>query len=125
LGGKPTPAVGFAAGVERLILALGEMESIVSTPDIYFITLGKDANVQASRITHDLRKECGKIVIMETLRRSIKAQMRDANRQGAKMVFILGDDELKKNIVMIKNMFTGSQEEISIQNIIQYVSKDL
>ena len=58
LGGKPTPAVGFAAGLERLLLALGKMENKESSPDIYFITIGEDANVQACRMAHELRIEC-------------------------------------------------------------------
>lgn len=124
LGGKPTPAVGFAAGVERLILALGNMEDMEPKPDIYFITMGEDANTQACQIARDLRKECGKIVILETLRRSMKAQMRDANRCDTKMVIILGDDELQKNSVLIKEMSTGTQEEIPMARIIQYFSKN-
>ena len=120
LGGKPTPAVGFAAGVERLILALGNIEDLESDPDIYFITMGEDASLQASRIAEELRKECGKKVILETLRRSMKAQMRDANRCGAKMVIILGDEELQKNSLLVKKMSTGAQEEIHIEAIIQY-----
>ena len=120
LGGSPTPAVGFAAGVERLILALGNIEDLGSDPDIYFITIGEDASLQASRIADELRRECGKKVILETLRRSMKSQMRDANRCGTKMVIILGDEEIQKNSVLIKNMVTSAQEEIPMEAIIQY-----
>ena len=123
LGGKPTPAVGFAAGVERLILVLGKMESIETTADIYFITMGEDANAQACRMAHDLRIKCGKTVILETLRRSIKAQMRDANRCGTKMVIILGDEELQKKIAVVKNMATSDQLEVPILDIVHYFSK--
>ena len=123
LGGKPTPAVGFAAGVERLILSLGKMENIESFPDIYFITMGVDANVQACRMAHALRKDCGKTVILETLRRSMKAQMRDANRYGAKTVIILGDEELQKNIAVIKDMSTSDQLEVPILDIVNYFRK--
>jgi len=125
LGGKQTPAVGFAAGVERLILALGKMEDLDSAPDIYFITLGENAIIQACRMAHEIRKKCGKTVILETLRRSMKAQMRDANRYGTKLVIILGDEELQKNSVLIKEMSTGSQNEISMDGIIQYFNKKL
>ena len=123
LGGKPTAAVGFAAGVERLILVLGKMESIETTADIYFITIGEDANVQACQMAHDLRIKCGKTVILETLRRSMKAQMRDANRCGTKMVIILGEEELQKKIVVVKNMATSDQLEVPIIDIVNYFSK--
>ena len=125
LGGKPTPAVGFAAGMERLILALGKMENIESAPDIYFITMGEEANVQACLMANELRKECGKTVIMETLRRSMKAQMRDANRCGTKMVVILGDEELQKNIAVVKNMTTSDQLEVPLSDIINHFSNHL
>ena len=124
LGGKPTPAVGFAAGVERLILVLGKMESIETTADIYFITMGEDANVQACRMAHDLRIKCGKTVILETLRRSMKAQMRDANRYGTKMVIILGEEELQKKIAVVKNMDTSDQLEVPILDIVNYFRKN-
>ena len=124
LGGKPTPAVGFAAGVERLILSLEKIENMESSPDIYFITMGEDANVQACRLAYELRKECGKTVILETLRRSMKAQMRDANRCGAEQVIILGDEELQENKVVVKKMSTGEQEQIPLNGIIEYFGKN-
>ena len=122
LGGKSTPAVGFAAGMERLILALGQVDNLESNPDIYIITIGEDANIQACRLAHDLRTKCNKTVILETLRRSMKSQMRDANRCGAKMVIIIGDEELQKNIVVIKDMDTSDQFEVSISDIVNYFS---
>ena len=125
LGGKPTPAVGFAAGMERLILALGKMESMESKTDIYFIALDEEAIVKASKLVFKIRKECGKIVILETLRRSMKAQMRDANRCGAKTVIILGEEEIKKDVIQIKNMSSGTQEEISINKTTQYINNSL
>jgi histidyl-tRNA synthetase len=98
------------------------MEDIESKPDIYFITMGEDANVQACQIANNLRKDCGKTVILETLRRSMKAQMRDANRCGAKKVLILGDEELQKNIIIIKDMTTSEQLEIPILDIVNFIS---
>ena len=120
LGGTPTPAVGFAAGMERLMLVLEKMEHLESSPDVYFITMGENAVVQACRIAQDLRKECGITVILETLRRSMKSQMRDANRYGTKMVIILGEEELQKNIAVVKDMATSNQLEVPISNIVNY-----
>ena len=86
--------------------------------------MGEDANVQACRMAHDLRIKCGKTVILETLRRSIKAQMRDANRCGTKMVIILGDEELQKKIAVVKNMVTSDQLEVPILDVVNYFSKN-
>ena len=125
LGGKSTPAVGFAAGVERLILAIGDIKELESSPDIYIITIGEEAIVQACRIAQDLRIKCRKKVILETIRRSMKAQMRDANRCGAEQVIILGNEELQENKVLVKKMSTGVQEQISLDSIVEYFDKNL
>lgn len=123
LGGKPTPAVGFAAGVERLIIAIDKHENSVNPPDIYMIPLGEDAAVAASKLANDLRKSCGKTVLLETLRRSLKAQMREASRCGAMKTIIIGENELAQNKVIVKNMTSGSQQEITISDITQYFDK--
>ena len=123
LGGKPTPAVGFAAGVERLIIAIDKHENSVTPPDIYMIPLGEDAAVTASKLANDLRNSCGKIVLLETLRRSLKAQMREAGRCGAIETIIIGENELAQNKVIVKNMTSGSQQEISISDITQFFNK--
>ena len=108
--------------MERLILALGEIASLESSLDVYCITMGENANVKACRIAHEIRTVCGKTVILETLRRSMKSQMRDANRYGAKTVIILGEEELQKNIVIVKDMGTSDQQEVSIADIVNYYS---
>ena len=120
LGGKPTPAVGFAAGVERLILAINRKEDPIVAPDIYMISLGEKAIVKAFKLTNDLRKICMKKVVMETLRRSMKAQMREAGRCAAAVTIILGDEELTNNIVIIKDMVTSIQQKIPISDVINY-----
>ena len=122
LGGKSTPAVGFAAGLERLILAIDKSQFSVQVPDIYFIHLGQDSTIIASKIANDIRMRHNKIVVFEVLRRSLKAQMREAGRSNAKMVLILGDDELKSNKIIIKNMLSGDQKKIAISKLDQYFS---
>ena len=117
------PAVGFAAGVERLIIAIDKHENSVTPPDIYMIPLGEDAAVTASKLANDLRNSCGKIVLLETLRRSLKAQMREAGRCGAMETIIIGENELAQNKVIVKNMTSGSQQEISISDITQFFNK--
>ena len=123
LGGKPTPAVGFAAGVERLILAIDKQNNSSIPPDIYLIQLGDKVTVTASKIANGLRLNCGKIVVMETLRRSLKAQMREAGRCGANTTIILGEKELAENKIIVKDMSTGNQNEVPISEINQFISK--
>ncbi len=123
LGGKPTPAVGFAAGVERLILAIDKQNNSSIPPDIYLIHLGDEVTVTASKIANGLRLNCGKIVVMETLRRSLKAQMREAGRCGANTTIILGEKELAENKIIVKDMSTGNQNEVPISEISKFISK--
>ena len=120
LGGKPTPAVGFAAGMERLIIAIGNFKKSVSNPDIYLITIGEEAYVRACKISHDLRDQCNKTVIVETLRRSLKSQMREANRSGVKSVIIIGEEELINNTAIIKDMGSSKQLEMPISDVVNY-----
>ena len=125
LGGDPTPAIGFAAGVERLILSLQNQVKIHKKVDIYLVHMGNDITPTAVRISNDLRKHCGKTVILETLRRSMKAQMREAGRCGAEITLILGEDEFIENNIIIKNMDTGSQEKIALAELIQYFNSQI
>ena len=120
IGGKATPAVGFAAGVERLILAMDKSEHIDISIDIYLITIGNKANIFASNIAQEIRKYTNKSIMLETLRRSLKSQMREANRCNAKYVIIIGEDELMNEVVVVKNMQSSEQVEISNSNIINY-----
>ena len=118
LGGKPTPAVGFAAGMERLFIAFeddGEHDHRLA--DIYFLTLGKQATQKGFILAEEIREKYGISVISETLQRSMKAQMREANRLGVQFVIILGDNELEKGIAVVKNMYSSEQEEISLDKL--------
>ena len=123
LGGKSTPAVGFAAGIERLILAIDKQNISGNSPDIYLVHFGDETTVTASKIANDLRLNCGKIVVMETLRRSFKAQMREAGRCEANTTIILGEKELAENKIIVKDMSTGNQNEVPISEINQFFNK--
>ena len=120
IGGKPTPAIGFAAGVERLILAIDKQNDIVQPVDIYLVHMGQGVIPTAARIVNDLRKNCGKTVVFETLRRSLKSQMREAGRCNAATTLILGEEEFAENKIIIKDMSTGNQEKIDLSKIIQF-----
>ena len=121
LGGKSTPAVGFAAGMERLFLALGgNSEHDHQLTNVYMIALGNKALVRGLALAEEIRERQGVSVVIETLRRSLKAQMREANRMNAEYVLILGNDELKNNIAVIKDMASGEQEKISLDEVTDY-----
>ncbi len=119
LGGKNTPAIGFAAGIERFILAL-EMEKKLGLKeknlDLFIAALGDEAKTLAMKLMKDLR---AKNLICETdyLNRSLKAQMREADRQKTKKVLIIGEDEIKKGKAVLKDMESGEQEEIELSQL--------
>ena len=123
LGGSPTPAIGFAAGIERLILALNKKElSIFKRPDIYIITTEEECLECSFKITESLRNN-NFVVINDTLRRSLKSQMKDANRLNVFYTIIIGEDEIKSNKVIIKNMDKGSQNQVPFDKINSYFLK--
>ena len=119
LGGKPTPAVGVAGGIERLLIALEEAGKIPVTDSnlVYIVSIGEKAREYSFRLSWELRDQnipCE----FDTLRRSLKAQMRDAGRKKAKYVVIVGEDELKRNKVILRNMSESYQEEIELNFLI-------
>jgi len=125
LGGKSTPAVGFAAGMERLFIAFGnEGEHEHSLADIYFLTLGEKATQKGFVLAEQIRERHGVSVVSETLQRSMKAQMREANRLGVQFVVILGDNELDKGIAVVKNMDSSEQEEIPLDKLSDHFMVD-
>ena len=125
LGGKSTPAVGFAAGMERLFIAFSDDgEHDHSLADIYFLTLGEKATQKGFVLAEQIREKYGVSVVSETLQRSMKAQMREANRLGVQFVVILGDNELEKGIAVVKNMDSSEQEEIPLDKLSNYFMVD-
>ena len=120
LGGKPTPAIGFAAGMERILIALESIEKTESDPnlDIYFICLEEDGLPVALSLCQQLRN-AGKNVVMDSLRRSIKAQLREANKSGAGHVLILGNDEIVSNSIVIKDLKKGQQMTLQQSSLIE------
>lgn len=122
-GGKDTPAIGFAAGVERLILCLekeGKFDLKQNGLDVFVAVLGEKARQIGSKLVQELRSgnlKCD----MDFLNRSLKAQMREANRQNAKKVVIIGEDEIKRNIAIVKDMEKGKQEEVELDKIVEKI----
>ena len=124
LGGENIPAIGFAAGMERLILAMDLEENENINTDIYIINT-EDAYIQkVMKLGDQIRKELGVAVYIDTLRRSIKSQMRHANKINAKFSIIFDSKNLNKNEVFIKNMNENKQESILIDNVISYFESE-
>ena len=121
LGGKDTPAVGFAAGLERLMLVLNQLgeENHTGSVDISIISIGNEAISKSLVVADDIRSELGIRVTTDTLGRSMKAQMRDANKNMAQFVVIIGEEEIKKGKAVIKNMLDGTQIESDFQQIVK------
>ena len=121
LGGKPTPGIGFAAGIERILLLINEenFKEHKTVPDIYLICLEKKGIPVSLNIAKILRLK-GLNIVSDPLRRSMKAQMRDANKLRARYVLILGESELKDNTIIFKNIESGKKENIKQEKIVKY-----
>lgn len=118
LGGTPTPGVGFAAGIERILLACENEKSINLTEekiDLYIVRIDKELNKIAMDIALSLRRN-NLSVEFDYLDRSVKAQMREANKLNAKYVLFVGGEEYKSGKANLKKMETGDQVELNIEN---------
>ena len=114
-GGQPTPAVGFATGVERLMEMYDEYNSEVEdkVPDLYILSMGENANIEAMDIANKLRID-GFIVEKDIMDRSFKSQMKYANTTKSKKLIVIGDEELSKKTIKIKDMASGEEKEIGL-----------
>lgn len=127
LGGPDTPGIGFGMGLERLIMAL-EAEK-VEIPvkkqlDCFLITLGEKSEKEAVRLVHELRVN-GIQADKDYQKRKMKGQFKAADRLNAKYVLILGEEELQKRIINVKEMATGEQIEIPISQLIENMHEKL
>ncbi len=119
LGGKPTPALGFGMGIERFLLLLAAQGIELPKPngcDLYIGSIGYNAAEKAMVLADQLREE-GFAVEFDIMERSVKAQMKYANKLGAKMSMILGDNELETGKANLKFMATGEQREVSLDDL--------
>ena len=119
LGGpKKVPGIGFAMGIERLVLLLQQQDTKQTEEkgiDVFVVGLGEKASDFAFPLVHTLRQN--KIIAaMDHEGRSLKSQMKQANKAGAGWALIIGEDELEKGVAMLRNMATKEQNEIAIVN---------
>ena len=119
LGGKPTPGIGFAAGIERLLLA-SSSDNKFRNIQIYIVGIGNDVRPTMIKLAEELRSNDIR-TSFDYLRRSMKAQMREANKLGAQYAIIIGEDELKDKSVIIKDLSTSNQEKITLDSVQKYM----
>ncbi|HEY3304465.1 MAG TPA: histidine--tRNA ligase [Candidatus Binatia bacterium] len=125
LGGPPTPGVGFALGMERLVLLLGMRETRpAARPMLFLVWVGDAGRSWAFPAAHRLRR-CGISVEMEGEKKSLKSQMRRADKLRAQYVLIVGDDELGKGIGQLRNMDTKEQSELKLDGLEEQLAAQL
>lgn len=116
LGGKPTPAVGFAMGIERLVLLLQTLEILkepTSTADVYMVAAGTDAEIKAVEIAEHLRQAAPHVrVVNHCGGGNFKKQMKRADKVGASIALILGDEEITNQQITIKNLRENVEQEV-------------
>ncbi|HEX4054455.1 MAG TPA: histidine--tRNA ligase [Tepidisphaeraceae bacterium] len=120
LGGRPTPGVGFGVGIERLLMALDAQQAVLPDsrrPLVWLVAHGDAARQAAWNLLAELRT-AGVPADMDLANRSMKAQFKIADREAAKFCAILGDDELAKGEITLKNLSTGQQSAIPRTQII-------
>lgn len=118
LGGNAMPALGFAAGIERLLMTLDAQGIEIPAPaccDIYIASMGEGAHAKASALCNALRK-AGMYAEFDVVGRGLRAQMKYADKLGAQFSVVLGDDEIANGIAKLKNMESGEQVEISLDS---------
>lgn len=126
LGGKPTPGLGFGMGLERLLIVMEAQGIEIPKPascGLYIGSIGEKANIKAGILAKNLRAE-GFAVECDLLDRSVKAQMKYANKLNAQMSMILGDSELSTGKAKLKDMESGEEKEIEFDNDLMNILYD-
>jgi len=121
IGDRDVPGVGFAAGIERILLACeneGVLPERENRIDYYIVRLDKELNNEVFQIATNLRAKNQTVEIDYTLR-SVKAQMREANRLGAEKVLMLGGEEYERGKAVLKDMNTGEQTEVELSEFLK------
>ena len=119
VGGKPTPAVGFGLGLERLIMVLENTDALKAQPertDVYLAALGDRAAEYVPVLAASLRAE-GVKTEFDLMGRGLKAQMKYADKCGARFTVVIGDNELDKGAAALKDMASGESEECAFKDI--------
>lgn len=124
MGGPPTGSVGFSIGIERLILALKNVPGTENKLQVYLVSLDKESYGLNFRLLEKLRKR-GICADIDFEQKSIKAQMRTANKLGVRYTIVRGSLEIKKNVVTLKDMDKGTEEKVAEKKIVDVLEKKL
>lgn len=122
LGGSSIPACGFGLGLERFMLLLDALKVELppeEKPDLYIAAMNTEANIVAAKLTTEVRDE-GVACLFDTVGRSLKAQMKYANKIGAMFTVVLGSDEIEKGVAKVKCMADGTEQEILLDNFAEH-----
>ncbi len=120
LGGQRTPSLGFAMGIERLMLLMetqGCPFPEANAPDLFIAAIGDKATLKAVEICKDMRAE-GFTALMDLNQRSVRAQMKYADKLGAKFNMVIGDNEIDSGTAKLKNMETGEETEMALETFV-------
>ena len=118
VGGKPTPALGFGLGLDRILMAMNEMGADFGNDakcEVYIASLGEAAQMKAFQLTEKMHS-CGIAADCDLCARGLKAQMKYADKIGAQYSIVLGDDEIANGEAVLKNMKTGEKKKISLND---------
>ena len=124
LGGKSVPAVGFAAGLERLLMVMEQCGVEIpqpKTPTVYFAGMDDESRKQCFRLCAQLRT-AGVLAEIDQMERSIKAQFKYADKLGVQYVAVIGESELAEGAMNVKNMATGESEKVAFAGAVEYFS---
>lgn len=122
LGGNSVPAVGFAAGLERLLIVMEQTGVVIPEPEkptVYLAGMDNDCRKKAFEIAASLRK-AGVFAEIDHMDRSVKAQFKYADKLGAKYVAVIGGNELMESVMNVKNMSNGESEKVSFDQAVAY-----
>lgn len=125
IGGPRLPGIGFAAGMDRLVAAMkfsGQDVPTSETPVVYIAPLGERASAAAQKLIYDLRQK-GVYAECDVVGRSLKSQMKYADKTGAEYTVIIGDNEIDTGSAILKNMKTSEQCDIKLDNLYEVISK--
>lgn len=127
VGGPQTAGIGFGLGIERILMALeaeGIQLPVESTLDCYLVTIGDKAKDHGPSLMYKLRS-VGLSVDKDYLDKKVKAQFKNADRLNAKFVAVLGDDELEKGVINVKDLVSGEQTEISLSELVTFIKTNI
>ena len=123
IGGAPTPGIGFAAGIERILIALEKQNLLQAEKNnlaAFVVAVGTEAEICGFKLLTELRRK-NISATMDFAKRSIKAQMKQAAKSSAKFALIIGEDEVKNSTVTLKNLETSTQEIISTAEVAEKI----